>query len=157
MKTLPVEEVAKELVWHLNRIGVTDLSQGPAPELVVKNYAERTHTLKEMAQKARCYYEDFTEYDPAGVKKWIKEGSVDVLKASLEALRSLSSWDPQAIDEVLEALAKKLEIGMGKVGQPLRLAMTGTAMSPGIGDTMVLVGRDRALNRIEKAIAHFSK
>ena len=116
-----------------------------------------THTLKEMAQKARCYYEDFTEYDPAGVKKWIKEGSVDVLKASLEALRSLSSWDPQAIDEVLEALAKKLEIGMGKVGQPLRLAMTGTAMSPGIGDTMVLVGRDRALNRIEKAIAHFSK
>lgn len=157
MKTLPVEEVAKELVWHLNRIGVTDLSQGPAPELVVKNYAERTHTLKEMAQKARCYYEDFTEYDPAGVKKWIKEGSVDVLKASLEALRSLSSWDPQAIDEVLEALAKKLEIGMGKVGQPLRLAMTGTAMSPGIGDTMVLVGRERALNRIEKAIAHFSK
>ena len=133
------------------------MSQGPAPELVVKNYAERTHTLKEMAQKARCYYEDFTEYDPAGVKKWIKEGSVDVLKASLESLNSLSSWEPQAIDEVLEALAKRLEIGMGKVGQPLRLAMTGTAMSPGIGDTMVLVGRSRALKRIEKAIAHFSK
>ena len=157
MKTLPVEEVAKELVWHLNRIGVADLSQGPAPELVVKNYAERTHTLKEMAQKARCYYEDFTEYDPAGVKKWIKEGSVEVLKASLESLNTLSSWEPQAIDEVLEALAKRLEIGMGKVGQPLRLAMTGTAMSPGIGDTMLLVGRDRALKRIEKAIAHFSK
>ena len=102
-------------------------------------------------------FKDFTEYDPAGVKKWIKEGSVDVLKASLESLNSLSSWEPQAIDEVLEALAKRLEIGMGKVGQPLRLAMTGTAMSPGIGDTMLLVGRDRALKRIEKAIAHFSK
>lgn len=157
MKTLPVDEVAKELVWHLNRIGVTDLSQGPNPELVVKNYAERTHTLKEMAQKARCYYEDFAEYDPAGVKKWIKEGSVEVLKAALEVLRAVDSWDPKTIDESLEALAKRLEIGMGKVGQPLRLAMTGTAMSPGIGDTMVLVGRERALNRIEKAIAHFSK
>ena len=157
MKTLPTQEVAKELVWHLNKLGVTNLENGPCPELIVKNYAERTHTLKEMAQKAVCYYEDIKEYDPAGVKKWIKEGSVDVLKASLEVLSALESWDAVSIDEALEALAKKLEIGMGKVGQPLRLAMTGTAMSPGIGDTMLLVGRERALSRIEKAIAHFSK
>lgn len=45
---------------------------------------------------------------------------------------------------------------MGKVGQPLRIAVTGCAMSPGIGDTMMLVGRERTLKRIENAIAHFS-
>ena len=157
MKTLPVEEVAKELVWHFNRLGLTNLENGPKPELIVKNYAERTHTLKEMAQKALCYYQDFEEYDAAAVKKWIKEGSVDILKKSYEVLEALPDWNPQDIDVALENLAKSLEVGMGKVGQPLRVAMTGTAMSPGIGDTMLLVGRDRALSRIQKAIEHFSK
>ena len=155
MKTLPAETVAKELVWHLNRIGVTDLSNGPDPKLVVKNYCERTHTLKEMAQKALCYYQEITEYDPAGVKKWMKEGSVDVLKDALATLSALTSWDAQSIDSQLEIIAKNREIGMGKVGQPLRIAVTGSAMSPGIGDTMMLVGRDRTLKRIEKAIEHF--
>ena len=156
MKTLPATEVAKELIWHLNRIGITDLSKGPAPEEIVRNYCERTHTLKEMAQKAACYYQEITEYDPAGVKKWIKEGSVDVLKDALASLQALPSWDAQSIDKVLEDVAAKREIGMGKVGQPLRIAVTGSAMSPGIGDTMMLVGRERTLKRIENAIEHFS-
>ncbi|SPT78890.1 hypothetical protein [Anaerobiospirillum thomasii] len=63
---------------------------GPDPVLVVKAYAERCQTLKEMAQKARCYYEDFSEYDAAGVKKWIKEGSIEVLERDhLQPLRGL--------------------------------------------------------------------
>ena len=108
-----------------------------------------------MAQKALCYYQEITEYDPAGVKKWMKEGSVDVLKDALATLSALTSWDAQSIDSQLEIIAKNREIGMGKVGQPLRIAVTGSAMSPGIGDTMMLVGRDRTLKRIEKAIEHF--
>lgn len=156
MKTLPASEVAKELEWHLNKIGITDLSKGPKAEDVVRNYCERTHTLKEMAQKAACYYQNITEYDQAGVKKWIKEGSVEILQASLEALKALSSWDAKSIDEALENVAKAKEVGMGKVGQPLRIAITGSAMSPGIGDTMMLVGQQRTFDRIQKAIEHFS-
>ena len=155
MKTLPIEEVAAELAWHLERLQA-DLKAGPDPKLVVKAYAERTHTLKEMAAKALCYYQDFASYDPAGVKKWIKEGSVDVLKAALETLTAAPAWEAQPLDEALSDLAKRLEIGMGKVGQPLRLALTGTATSPGIGDTLVLCGRERSLQRIAAAIAHFS-
>lgn len=155
MKTLDPEVVGRELEWHLNRIGVNDLSVGPRAADVVKAYAERTHTLKEMAEKALCYYRDFEDYDPAGVKKWIKEGSVEVLEDSLQTLQQLSSWDAKSIDEALSALAARREIGMGKVGQPLRIAITGTAMSPGIGDTMVLCGRERSLERIARAVAHF--
>lgn len=154
MKTLPVEEVAAELTWHLKRIGI-DPAAGPDPKLVVKCYAERTHTLKEMAQKAACYYQDITAYDPAGVKKWIKEGSVDILQAALEVLTAAPAWEAQPLDEALSELSKRLEVGMGKVGQPLRIALTGSAMSPGIGDTLVLCGRERSLARIAAAIAHF--
>lgn len=158
MKSLPREQVAAELKWHFARLGIdTDKAQGPALELVVKNYCERTHTLKEMAEKTRCYFEDITSYDAAGVKKWIKEGSVEILQDSLKALQELASWDAPTIDKALEQLAAAHEVGMGKVGQPLRLAMTGTPTSPGIGDTMELVGRERTFKRIEDAIAAFSK
>jgi glutamyl-tRNA synthetase len=85
----------------------------------------------------------------------IKEGSVDVLKDCLASLTALTSWDPESIDKALEEIAAKREIGMGKVGQPMRIAVTGSAMSPGIGDTCLLVGRDRTLSRIQKAIEHF--
>lgn len=158
MKSLPREQVAAELKWHFARLGIdTDKAEGPALELVVKNYCERTHTLKEMAEKTRCYFEEITSYDAAGVKKWIKEGSVEILKDSLVALQALESWDAQTIDKALEQVAAAHEVGMGKVGQPLRLAMTGTPTSPGIGDTMELVGRERTFKRIEDAIAAFSK
>lgn len=157
MKTLPRAEVAQELKWHFDRLGV-DTTNGPDLELVVQNYCERTHTLKEMAEKARCYFEEITSYDAAGVKKWIKEGSVEILQDSLKVLQALpeSSWNAQVIDEALAQVAQQHEVGMGKVGQPLRLAMTGTPTSPGIGDTMMLVGRERTFKRIEDAIKAFS-
>ena len=156
IKSLPVEDVANELVWHMHRIGI-DESKGPDPKLVVKAYAERCQTLNEMAEKAKCYYTNISEYDAAGVKKWIKEGSVEILNKSYEVLEKLTSWDAVQIDKALEDLAASLDIGMGKVGQPLRLAMTGTPTSPGIGDTMLLVGRERTLSRIKQAVEHFSK
>ena len=159
MKTLPRAEVAQELKWHLGRLGIdTDKVAGPNLELVVKNYCERTHTLKEMAEKARCYFEDIQGYDPAGVKKWIKEGSVAILEDSLKVLQAIpeDQWQPEVIDKALEGVAAQHEVGMGKVGQPLRLAMTGTPTSPGIGDTMELVGRERTFKRISDAIAAFS-
>ncbi|MCK0526269.1 glutamate--tRNA ligase [Anaerobiospirillum sp. NML120449] len=158
MKSLPRDQVAAELKWHFARIGIdTDKAEGPCLELVVKNYCERTHTLKEMAEKTRCYFEDINEYDAAGVKKWIKEGSVEILKDCLTTLQGLETWEAAVIDKALEGVAERHEVGMGKVGQPLRLAMTGTPTSPGIGDTMELVGRERAFKRIEDAIAAFSK
>ncbi|MCK0535957.1 MULTISPECIES: glutamate--tRNA ligase [unclassified Anaerobiospirillum] len=158
MKSLPRDQVAAELKWHFARIGIdTDKAEGPCLELVVKNYCERTHTLKEMAEKTRCYFEDINEYDAAGVKKWIKEGSVEILKDCLTTLQGLETWEAADIDKALEGVAERHEVGMGKVGQPLRLAMTGTPTSPGIGDTMELVGRERAFKRIEDAITAFSK
>ncbi len=156
MKTLPKEKVVGELKYQFDLLGV-DVSNGPSLADIVSNYAERTQTLKEMAQKSVCYFKDIEAYDEAGAKKWMKEGSVEVLQKSLNVIENLESFDVKSIDEALENLAKELEIGMGKVGQPLRMAITGGPTSPGIGDTMLLVGRERTIERIKKAIEHFSK
>lgn len=148
--------ITRELAWHLDRLGV-NTSGGPDLLLVVQNYAQRVQTLLEMAEKARIYYEDFDGYDEAGVKKWIKEGSVEVLRRALDILKGLEGFDASTIDARLEGLAGELGIGMGQIGQPLRIAITGGPSSPGIGDTMVLVGRERTLERIGRAIEHFGK
>ena len=110
-----------------------------------------------MAQKALCYYKDFEGYDPKAVKKWIKDGSVEILQSAYDLLSSAKNWESAELDKALEALASEKGVGMGAVGQPLRIALTGSSVSPGIGDTLVLCGRDRALLRIQKAITEFSR
>ncbi len=153
MKTLSTDEVASELAWHLAKKGV-DLSKGPDLKLVVKAYAERCHTLKEMAEKTGYLFADFNDYDQKGVKKWIKEDSALILQKSCEVIKNCS-FTPDELDKALEEMAGQMNIGMGQVGQPLRLALTGTAASPGIGDTLYLVGKERSLERIEKAVHYF--
>jgi glutamyl-tRNA synthetase len=62
-------------------------------------------------------------------------------------------WKAATIHGVIEKVATQAELGMGKVAQPLRVAMTGTQVSPSIEDTIYLVGRDEALRRIDAALA----
>ena len=154
MKTMDPNVVGDELAWHLAKLGV-DISTGPKPCEVVKCYAERAQTLKEMAQKVVCYYQDLNEYDAKGVKKWMVAGSVEVLERALEVIDKVENFEAKALDLALENLAKDMDIGMGKVGQPLRMALTYGPASPGIGDTLCLVGKEKAKARIAAAIAYF--
>jgi glutamyl-tRNA synthetase len=128
-----------------------DTSDGPKLSEVVKALAERSETLKEMAAQSRYFYEDVTEYDPAAVKKWFKTNTGEVLDRCLEKLKAVDEWKAEKLHHVVEEVAAEMEIGMGKVGMPLRIAVTGRGVSPGIDVTMELVGRDRTLARIAKA------
>lgn len=154
MKTMDPQVVGEELVWHLTKLGI-DVNNGPKPCDIVKCYAERAQTLKEMAQKVICYYQDLPEYDAKGVKKWMQAGSIEVLERALEVITNIDNFDAQSLDSALEQLAQDMDIGMGKVGQPLRMALTYGPASPGIGDTLCLVGKDKAIARIKAAIAYF--
>ena len=66
-------------------------------------------------------------------------------------------WTPEALGQAVHATAESLEIGMGKLGQPLRVALMGHGQSPSIDQTLWLVGRDRALARIDKALAFIAE
>jgi glutamyl-tRNA synthetase len=72
----------------------------------------------------------------------------------LGALEALPDWQPQALDEAVRGAAAELEVGMGKVAQPLRVALAGSAVSPSIDKTLWLIGRERSLARIENALAY---
>jgi glutamyl-tRNA synthetase len=153
LKSDDPESLVPEFRWHLERAGI-DVATGPAPVDVIVALRDRVHTLKEMAERARIWYAPIAEWDDKAVTKHLQSASAaSVLAAAREALAALPEWNPQSVHGVVEQVAARLELGMGKVAQPLRVAMTGTQVSPSIDYTVYLCGRDEALRRIDAALA----
>jgi glutamyl-tRNA synthetase len=111
-------------------------------------------TLREMAERARIWYVEPGEYDQAAAAKALVPVAAAPLAAARDALASVAEWSPAAIDAALKAAAETRGEGIGKIAQPLRVAITGTAVSPSIDHTVFLAGRERALARIDRALAY---
>jgi glutamyl-tRNA synthetase len=149
LKTSNSQHVLDELAWHMEKQGI-DISHGPALGDILKAQCERTKTLKEMAERSRYFYADvpLTAEMQAVV-------TTDIVPALLEVrdhLATLGEWSKDAIHAVLAAAAEAKGLKMGKVAQPLRVLMTGGTVSPPIDLTIELIGRDRALKRIDQAL-----
>ncbi|XWY19545.1 glutamate--tRNA ligase [Bisgaard Taxon 45] len=151
IRELPPEYVAKHLAWHYQDQGI-DTSNGPALEDIVKMLAERCKTLKEMAAASRYFFEEFDHFDEAAVKKHFKVAAIVPLEKIKEKLTALDSWDLESTHQAIEQTAVELDLGMGKVGMPLRVAVTGSGQSPSMDVTLVGIGKARTLARIQKAI-----
>ncbi|PKH70197.1 glutamate--tRNA ligase [Stenotrophomonas sp. Betaine-02u-21] len=151
LKTEAPASIAPALVYQLEKLGL-DLNAGPSAEDVVVALRERVQTLKEMAEKAVVWYQPLETYDEAAVAKHLKAGAELPLGKARELLSALPEWTAESVGVALHDAAAALEIGMGKVAQPLRVAITGTQVSPDISQTVYLAGRDEALKRIDVAI-----
>lgn len=152
MKTLPADEILEHLNWHLEHQKL-DVSHGPAIYDVINAHRDRAKTLKELAEGIRYYYEDFSEYDANATKKHFKTATPGILDALLDKFKAVDDWNEASINDVIKNICEELELGMGKVGPALRVAVTGTAMSPSLDVTLNLVGKDKTVERMEKAVA----
>jgi glutamyl-tRNA synthetase len=152
LKSDDPRSLVTEFEWHLQRAGV-DVGQGPAPVDVIAALRERVHTLKEMAERAKIWYGPILEWDDKAVAKHLKSASAPAVLEAAKSLLGECEWKPAPIHGVVETVAAQAQLGMGKVAQPLRVAMTGTQVSPSIEDTIYLAGRAEALRRIDAAIA----
>ncbi|HEY0232957.1 MAG TPA: glutamate--tRNA ligase [Dokdonella sp.] len=145
-------EIAPHFEWHLRAAGI-DPAHGPDPADVIVALRDRARTLKEMAGKARVWYAPLETYDEQAVAKHLKTPTARVaLEAAHAQFAALAEWKVEGIHGAIEAAAASIGEGMGKVAQPLRVALTGTQVSPSIDQTVFLAGRDEALRRIEAAI-----
>jgi glutamyl-tRNA synthetase len=155
IRTLDPDHVARELSWHLGQIGI-DPSTGPEPRDVVQVQRDRCHTLREMAEASVCFYREFADYDEKAFQKNLTPAALPVLQALHDGFRALGAWEKEALHQVVLHTGEMLELKLGKVAQPLRVALTGSTMSPSIDETLALVGRERTLARIERAQAKIS-
>lgn len=152
LKTEEPSLIAPEFEWHLTQAGI-DFSKGPNPADVIVALRDRVQTLKEMAERAKIWYGPIVEWDDKAVAKHLQNDSAVAVLTEAKSLIAKVEWKPEPIHGVIEQIAAKLELGMGKIAQPLRVAMTGTQVSPSIDHTIFLAGREVALQRIDDAIA----
>ena len=113
---------------------------------------ERTKLLPEAGEQAVFLFEDVDEYDERSWSKVMaKDGVDEVLDASIAVLSGLDSWDLASIENSLRALPERLGLGAGKVFQPIRVAVTGSSVSPPLFESLAALGRIPSLARLDRA------
>ncbi|CCE22831.1 glutamate--tRNA ligase [Methylotuvimicrobium alcaliphilum] len=143
--------VARHLSWHMGEQGI-DPTDGPDLVELVKVQKERCKTLVEMATISRYFYKDFDEYDEKAAKKNFKSESADVLQQLHDQFSGLDNWQGEVLHQIVVNLAETLGLNLGKVAQPLRVAVCGTSVSPPIDMTLALLGREKTLARLVRAV-----
>ena len=118
-------------------------------EGVIVAQRERAKTMKEMAQNSRFFFIEAVEIDPKAAAKHLGGDARGLLRRVRERLSAVNPWDAVSLNSALNELAAELQMGLGKVAQPLRVAVTGTAVSPPIDATLALLGRPRTLGRLD--------
>ena len=137
---------------ELERIGL-DPARGPALDTVIEVQRDRARTLVDMAAKSAFAFRDFDAYDEGAAKKHLRPVALEALLAVRERLAALDAWEPDPLHAAVVETAGALDLKLGRLAQPLRVALTGTAMSPSIEKTLLLAGRARSLARIDAACA----
>jgi len=116
----------------------------------------RAHTLVELADGLRIYLSDDVAIDSAAASKHLRPAIAPAYDALTEQLATLSEWTPDAIEAAFTTVLAAQDVKLGKLAQPVRVAVTGGTASPGIFDVLALLGHDRTLRRLRAARAHFA-
>ena len=153
MKTAPTDVLCRGLEKQLESIGLSP-EDGPSLEKVAEAWRERAETLAGMAEAARWAFSNEIKFGEKAARKALRPVVREPLAAVREALAALADWTAGGIHACIAETAESLGIGFGKLGQPLRVAVTGGAVSPPIDATLELAGRERTLRRLDRALAY---
>ncbi|MGB4945623.1 MAG: glutamate--tRNA ligase [Candidatus Competibacter denitrificans] len=153
LKTLDPAHVARHLSWHIGQLGI-DPAEGPPLTEVVKAFAERADTLKDLAEAATFLYREFQDYEAKAASKNLVIAAEGPLMRLREALAALSEWKAEPIHETVKQVALQENLALGKVAQPLRVAVSGSSVSPPIDITLELLGQPKTLERIDRALRY---
>ena len=153
LKAADPAHVARLLSPHLGRLDI-DPAEGPDVVAVVEAQRERARTLVELAEISVFYWRDPEDYDPKAAKKAFRPEAAEALRAVADRLETVPEWARGPLHEAIQATVEALGVGFGKVGMPLRLAITGGKPAPDLDLTLELVGREASLRRIRRAVEH---
>jgi glutamyl-tRNA synthetase len=147
--------IARLLSPFMGDIGIDPAPYPPLIE-VVRAQQERARTLVEMADISAFFYRDFDAYEETSARKHLRQAAREPLEKVREVLASIDDWQPGGLHRAVVDVAAELGLGLGKVAQPLRVAVVGRAASPGIDMTLHLLGREACLRRIDRALNHIA-
>jgi glutamyl-tRNA synthetase len=135
---------------HLARLGIECVDDAYLIKLIIAQ-RERVKTLKEMAENSRYFFGDVVAIDEKARAKHLTDEAKALLVELKDRLSALSEWTASAVHGALESLAQERGVGLGRIAQPLRVAVTGGTISPPIDQTLEILGKERVLGRLAAA------
>jgi len=156
IKTADTQHLIDQLAWHLNEQDI-DISSGPDIIKVIDALRERCKTLVEMAESMKMFYQDFKSFDEKAASKQFKPAAEPIITALIVKYSELEDWSSEAIHDIVKQVCDEQEIGFGKVGQPFRLALSGTGNAGSIDTVAELVGKNRTIERLNMALDYITQ
>ena len=151
MRATPLAELTKAAVPFFAAIGLT-VSEGKTLERAVETLLPRTKTLAEMAEAGRFYFEASVRYEEKAARKFLKPAAEEPLRLLRENFESLTTFDEPALEGAFAAVMEQTGLKLGKIAQPVRVALTGKTASPGIFEIVSIIGKEAVLRRLDEAL-----
>jgi glutamyl-tRNA synthetase len=155
IKTAKVEELRDHARRHFKKAGI-DIDEQTNWEAVFRANQQRSKTLLELVDRSLFFFRELDGYDAKSVKKHFKGQAGEILVELRAQLDRLDPWDSEDIHLCLHHLAERRSIGLGKIAQPLRIAVAGVAVSPPIDETLAILGKESVLRRIDAAVDYIN-
>jgi glutamyl-tRNA synthetase len=150
----PVSDIAELFVWYLKEAGlVTGEPDMGWLEKVVAAQREKAKTMVEMVELSRYFLADKVEFDEKAKNKFLTAETKPVVERLIEMMEPLDTFSEDTLKPVFEKVMEETGLKMGKVAQPVRVALTGGTISPGIFDTIEIFGKEKTLERLKAAVA----
>ena len=156
MKAIATSDLADSLVPFLRDKGC---DPGP-PEYVAKIVATllpRSKTLDDMADQALFYYAGDIIYEEKAAKKFLKAAALEPLQLLIAALDALASFEEKELENAFLAVMEQTGLKLGKIAQPVRVALTGRTASPGIFEIIAILGKEKVNARLQQAVGYIEK
>lgn len=151
----PIDQIVGLVKQRLDKTG-TGYGVETDFQSIVELYRQRVSTINELADSILYCFEDFKQYDEKAAKKALRPVALEPLQRLQDEFSDLKEWKSPAIHQIIESVIQQLGLNMAKVGQPLRVAVTGGSFSPPIDDTVEIIGKAKTLARIARAISYIS-
>jgi glutamyl-tRNA synthetase len=152
MMRAPASRIVPVLRWHLDREGVQATNDAQLEQIILSQ-RERAKTVREMAANSVFFFRAPSAYDEKAVRKHVTSDVLALLTEASGALSKLENWSAPAIHELISGFATAKGISLGKLAQPIRLAVCGGTVSPPIDATLAILGKAESLSRLATALS----
>jgi glutamyl-tRNA synthetase len=155
MMRVAAPRIVPVLRWQLEQAGVSAPDDAQLEQIVV-SLRERAKTVREMALGSVFFFKAPDSYDEKALRKHVNAEVLSMLAQFVGDLKKLDDWSAPAIHELLSAFAAAKGIGLGKIAQPIRIAVCGGTVSPPIDATLAILGKSESLSRLTRAASLWS-
>ena len=155
IKSTPTQELAKHLEPHLVKTKVLQKDHGLSWQeiaRVVPCLNERSKTLLEMAEKSAFFFKQQVEFDEKARNKFLTDEAKPLIEKIITELAALESYSVENIESLFKKIVEEEGMKLGKLAQPVRVALTGATVSPGIYDVILLLGKEETLKRLKNVV-----